>query len=286
VTGWLRLERAGWAPAGPPASDAVAAAESWLVHDGRARGLERHWARLARGCAEAGLDPGDPRAAVERELPATGRWFPRVEVRADGEVRLAVRPAPPREPGVVAWIADGPDPRRAPRRKGPDLERLGALRVEAARRGAGEALIRDGDGRLLEGAYTSLLWWEGDALCAVPDDAPILDGVTRALLLGLAAADGVEVRRRRPAPVDLDGSEVWLTSALHGIRAVTGWASGASGAGLCEADAAVHAGAAVRAPAWQARLEALALPVGPAAGLSARDARSTGRDAPDGRPRG
>jgi branched-subunit amino acid aminotransferase/4-amino-4-deoxychorismate lyase len=176
-----------------------------------------------------------------------------VDLRADGELRLAVRPAPPREPEVVAWVFDGADPRRAPRRKGPDLERLGALRVEAARRGAGEALLSDGDGHLLEGAYTSLLWWEDETLWAVPDDAPILDGVTRALLLGLAADDGVPVRYRRPRAAELDGREVWLTSALHGIRAVTAW-TGDGGVGI-------GVGAARRAAAWQARLEALAVPV-------------------------
>jgi branched-subunit amino acid aminotransferase/4-amino-4-deoxychorismate lyase len=151
---------------------------------------------------------------------------------------------------VTAWISDRADPRQAPRRKGPDLERLGALRAEAARHGAEEALLADAGGRLLEGAYTSLLWWEDDTLCAVPDDAPILDGVTRRLLLGLAAAAGVEVRRRRPAPAELAGREVWLTSALHGIRAVRAWAGGAA------------AGAAPRAAQWQARLAALAEPVG------------------------
>jgi branched-subunit amino acid aminotransferase/4-amino-4-deoxychorismate lyase len=253
MTGWLRLEGGDWAPAGPPASGEVAVAESWLVEDGCARGLDRHWERFARGCAAAGLDAVAPRAAVEHALPVTGRWFPRVELRAGGELRLAVRPAPPRQPEVVARVFDGPDPRRAPRRKGPDLERLGALRADAARSGAGEALLSDGDGRLLEGAYTSLLWWEDETLCAVPDDAPILDGVTRRLLLDLAARAGVEVRYRRPAPAELDGREAWLTSALHGIRAVTRWV-GAGGP---------RAGAAGRAGEWQARLEALAEPVAP-----------------------
>jgi branched-subunit amino acid aminotransferase/4-amino-4-deoxychorismate lyase len=255
MTGWLRLDEGDWAPAGPPAAE-IAVAESWLVDDGRARGLDLHWARFARGCAAAGLGAGGPprglRAAVEHALPGTGRWFPRVELRADGEARVAVRPAPPRAPDVVAWVAGGPDPRRAPRRKGPDLERLGALRAEAARHGAGEALLCDGDGRLLEGAYTSLLWWEDDTLCAVPDNAPILDGVTRRLLLGLAHRDGVAIARRRPAPAQLGGCEVWLTSALHGIRAVSGWAGGDP-----------SAGAARRAAQWQARLEALAEPVAP-----------------------
>jgi branched-subunit amino acid aminotransferase/4-amino-4-deoxychorismate lyase len=228
----------------------IAAAESFLVDAGMARGLDRHWARFDRGCAAAGLDIDAPRAALAEALPATGRWFPRVEARADGEVRVAIRPAPERSSELVAWVFDGPDPRREPRRKGPDLERLGALREEAARHGAGEALLHDGDGRLLEGAYTSLLWWEDDTLCALPDDAPILDGVTRALLLALAAEDGVPVRHRRPLPAELDGREVWLTSALHGIRAVIPGPEGC-----------LPAGPAPRALAWQARLEALAAPV-------------------------
>jgi len=279
MSDWRRLEHGAWVPEAAPAEGAVAAAESWLVEDGRARGLDRHWARFARGCAEAGLSIASPRAAVEAALPATGRWFPRVEARAGGAVRLAVRPAPPRAPEVVAWIADGPDPRRAPRRKGPDLERLGALRAAAARHGAGEAVIADADGRLLEGAYTSLLWLEDDALCAVPDDAPILDGVTRALLLGLAGDAGAEVRFRRPAPAGLDGREAWLTSALHGIRVVTRWvADNAHGP-------PVHAGRAERAAAWQARLEALAVPVG-AGAVSARDARSADPGARSARPAG
>jgi branched-subunit amino acid aminotransferase/4-amino-4-deoxychorismate lyase len=91
-------------------------------------------------------------------------------------------------------------------------------------------------------------------LWAVPDDAPILDGVTRRLLLDLAAAEGVEVRYRRPTAAVLDGHEVWLTSALHGIRAVT---SSTAPGGL-------PAGPARRAPAWQARLEVLAAPIGAA----------------------
>jgi len=227
--------------------DAIAVAESFLVDEGRVRGLDRHRDRFARGCAEAGLDPAAPWAALERALPATGRWFPRLELRAGGGPHVAIRPAPAREPEVVARVFDGPDPRRRPRRKGPDLERLGALRAEVARHGAGEALLRDADGRLLEGAYTSLLWWEDETLWAVPDDAPILDGVTRALLLGIAAADGVPVRHRRPRPEELAGREVWLTSALHGIRAV-----------VSGPDGSLPAGPAPRAAAWQTRLEALA----------------------------
>jgi len=229
---------------------ALLAADSWLVVDGRVRAVERHWARFAATCREHGVGPealAALRARVEREVPSEGRWFPRVELRADRELAVQVRPAPPREPTVVAWIADVPDPRRAPRRKGPDLERLAALRDRAAEHGAGEALLSDADGRLVEGAFTSLLWWEGETLCAVPDDAPILPGVTRALLIELARERGTPVAQRRPVPRDLAGRETWLVSALHGIRAVIGWSDGG-----------LRPGQAARAAVWQRLLDDVA----------------------------
>jgi branched-subunit amino acid aminotransferase/4-amino-4-deoxychorismate lyase len=226
---------------------ALLAADSWLVADGRVRAVERHWARFSATCREHGVEPealAAFRAEVERALPAEGRWFPRVELREDGVLALDLRRAPAREPAVVAWIADVPDPRRAPRRKGPDLERLAALRERAGAHRAGEAVIADADGRLLEGAFTSLLWWEGETLCAVPDDAPILPGVTRALLIELARERDARVTLRRPAPRALAGREAWLVSALHGIRAVTRWAAGGP-----------PAGEAPRAAAWQRLLD-------------------------------
>jgi branched-subunit amino acid aminotransferase/4-amino-4-deoxychorismate lyase len=231
---------------------ALLAADSWLVVDGRVRAVECHWARFSATCSEHGVEPealAAFRARVERALPARGRWFPRVELREDGELALLVRPAPPREPTVVAWIADVPDPRRFPRRKGPDLDRLAALRERAAAHGAGEAVLADADGRLLEGAFTSLLWWEGETLCAVPEDAPILPGITRALLIELAIERATPVVQRRPAPEELADRETWLVSALHGIRTVTRWAVGDT-----------PAGAAPRSATWQRLLEDVAVP--------------------------
>src|SRR3954454_5402525 len=111
-------------PARTDAAD-VAVAESSLVDDGRVRGLDRHARRFARGCADAGVRPDRSLAAVAAELPRSDRWFPRVHVWAGGASAVPVRRGPPREPSVVAWVFDGSDPRRAPRRKGPDLARLG-----------------------------------------------------------------------------------------------------------------------------------------------------------------
>jgi branched-subunit amino acid aminotransferase/4-amino-4-deoxychorismate lyase len=226
------------------------AADSWLVVDGHARAVGRHWARFGETCRVHGVGPAALaalRARVEGAVPSEGRWFPRVELRADAELAFQLRPAPPRQPTVVAWVADVPDPRRAPWHKGPDLERLAALRERAAAHGAGEAVLTDADGRLLEGAFTSLLWWEGETLWAVPDEAPILPGITRALLLELARERDTPVAQRRPAPRELADRETWLVSALHGIRAVTRWADGGP-----------PAGARPRAAAWQRLLDELA----------------------------
>ncbi len=227
------------------------AADSWLVADGHVRAVNRHWSRFGATCHEHGVEPEEVaalRARVESAVPSQGRWFPRVELRAECELAFQVRPAPAREPTVVAWVADVPDPRRAPRRKGPDLDRLAALRERAAAHGAGEAVLADADGRLLEGAFTSLLWWEGETLCVVPDDAPILPGITRALLIELASGRHTPVAQRRPAPEELDGRETWLVSALHGVRTVARWAGG------------TPAGAAPRAATWQRLLNDFAVP--------------------------
>jgi branched-subunit amino acid aminotransferase/4-amino-4-deoxychorismate lyase len=231
---------------------ALRAADSWLVVDGRMRAVERHWTRFSAACSEHGVAPealARFRARVEPAVPTHGRWFPRIELREDGELAVVVRPAPPHEPTVVAWIADVPDPRRSPRRKGPDIDRLAALRERAATHGAGEAVLADAGGRLLEGAFTSLLWWEGETLCAVPDDAPILPGITRALLIELASARGTPVARRRPAPEELVDRETWLVSAVHGIRTVTRWAGGGT-----------PARAAPRSATWQRLLDDFAVP--------------------------
>ena len=219
------------------------AADSWLVEDGRVRGWELHWARFG---VAAGVDVAALEAEVRAELPREGRWFPRVECDDDGALSWRLRPAPERLPAVACRAVAVLDFRVAPRVKGPDLERLVALR------GTGEVLLAGEDGRILEGCLTSLLWWVDHALYVVDDDEPILDGVTRRLLIGLAVAEGIEVVRARPVLEDLYDREVWLTSALHGIRALTSWVPDGPPAGQAE-----------RAAGWQLRLEALAEDLGP-----------------------
>ncbi len=227
----------------------VVVADSWLVADGRVRRLDLHRDRFTQSALELGAEAAQLRQAWDQLpalLPADGRWFPRINMLGSGALTLTLRPAPAAQASVIAWLCPTPDRRRLPRRKGPELQMLGELRDEAATHGAGEALLADADGLLLEGAYSSLLWWEGERLCAVPDEAPVLPGITRRLLLDLAQQNAISIDYRRPSLDQLAGKETWLVSALHGIRAVSAWADGGP-----------TAGAPSRAPDWQQRLTQL-----------------------------
>jgi branched-subunit amino acid aminotransferase/4-amino-4-deoxychorismate lyase len=231
--------------------------DSWLVENGRVRALSAHIRRFSSACELMAAVPVEcgaefVRAAVRR-VPEAGRWFPRVELVAVGNVpqlQLWIRPAPKRGEVVRLWISAERDRRVHPSIKGADLDHLAALRLSAACAGADEALILSADGRVKEGASTSILWWRCDALCAPPQTSEILPGVTRAILLGLAAEHGVRIEIEEPAPRELAGLEVWAVNALHGIRPVCRWV-----------DTPIDAGPAHRALRWNAHLDRLAVPV-------------------------
>ncbi|MGH1548863.1 aminotransferase class IV [Leifsonia poae] len=184
-------------------------------------------------------------------MPADGAWFPRFElVRAREALRLRfrLRPAPALTESLVVATADG-DPRRVPHLKGPDIDRLSALRQRAQRVGAQEAVILDG-GHVSDGATSALLWWRNGTLFAPPFSLPRVDSVAARTVRGIAAAVGVPVEEETVRPSELDGAVLWAVNALHGIRAVTSWVDGPALA----LDPA-------RTDAWRARFAALARPL-------------------------
>lgn len=201
-------------------------ADSWLLAHGRARGYRLHWRRFAAAVQEFGIPAGRVARfgdSVTAALPRNEVWFPRVELHLGPPQRLALRlrPAPPRTTQVRAWVWPHPDPRRLPHLKGPDFEELEKIRAAAQAQDADEALLLDGAGRVREGAFSTVYWWEGATLHTPPADGSILPGVTRQLILDRCADLGVTVRHDRPTVAELLHSEVWITSALHGIRVVT-----------------------------------------------------------------
>lgn len=228
-------------------------ADSWLVTDGAVRGFARHRRRFERACGGAvaiGHDTAAAREApggaavttvmprVTEELiapvsgdhfwsslaaliPRTGAWFPRVELVTG--LRVLVRPAPERKQTVTVWDPQEADPREYPRVKGPDLPYLGLLREEARTFGADEALLTDAAGHVVEAAHANILWWDGKTLCAPHADSPVFSGITAGLIIEEARQRRISVEARRVTRSELQNREVWLTNALHGIRAVTAW---------------------------------------------------------------
>lgn len=248
---------------------ALLAADSWRVVDGRVRGLDGHLARFS-----AAIRPHQPERevrafceAVVAALPREGDHFPRVELRARSirpplvgpdetatGLSLRLRPTPPTAEEVV--VATAPhDPRTRPLVKGPDLDALQRLRTAVQPLGAGEAIIVDGDGVIVEGAYSGLVWWRPDGTLVQPSAARArIASVTTALLLDAAAADGVRIEAADARPDDLDGCELWVLSALHGLRVASSWVNGPS--------LATEPGRAARGRAWLAAAERPLPPAG------------------------
>jgi branched-chain amino acid aminotransferase len=92
---------------------------------------------------------------------------------------------------------------------------------EARQAGAAEALIVDGHGHILEGASSNVFVVREGALITPPEEAGILPGITRALILEVAreAATSVEFR-----PLSLDeayaADEVFISSSIRELLPV------------------------------------------------------------------
>ncbi|MGH3930519.1 MAG: aminotransferase class IV [Pseudonocardiaceae bacterium] len=204
--------------------------DSWLLENGRVRGLAQHESRFAASCA--GLAGGATAesmhaflATVRTRLPRSGAWFPRLEmyVGSRSELGLWLRPAPPRRTTTALWVPSAPDPRRHPRVKGADLDVLARLREQAGRFDAADALLYLADGTVLEAAHAAVVWWRGPVLCLPEPRLPTLASVTTRLLTDVAQHHGIAVRYEHCQLAELPHLPVWTVNALHGIRQVSRW---------------------------------------------------------------
>jgi D-alanine transaminase len=95
------------------------------------------------------------------------------------------------------------------------------LRQEAITRGAAEAIIIR-DGLALEGAASNLFAVVDGIIVTPPKGDTILPGITRDLVLEIAAANGFKTEERTiPLPELKGAAEVWLTSSTREILSVT-----------------------------------------------------------------
>ena len=240
-----------------PTHQGVQVADSWLVANGGVRALQLHHDRFLAGLAsETRIDPASAERfwnAAVAELPRTGDWFPRVDALRTGDettLALRIRPAPALGASVRVASLDAGDPRTVASVKGPDIERLGALKSEAARDEVDEPVIVSATGHVVDGATSALLWWRGDRLFAPSASLRRVDSVTAKSIRLLASATATESGEEFATAAQLAGCEVWVVNALHGIRVVTSWRNGPR---LTRNPR--------RAALWQRRLDALVRPL-------------------------
>jgi len=217
-----------------PSQGETLVADSWRVEDGQAVNLAAHLARFTQSVRSTTEISDDHMNAfftrVIDMIPATGLWFPRIEAVATpggATLRYRHRVAPAWSDEVI--LARAPyDPRTTPTVKGPDLEAMLALRQSVAPQGAAEALIVDADDTIIEGAYSTVMVWRAgsDTLTVVPKETPRIPSVTESVLSEIARSRGVDVVSHKLTVSDCEGSDIWILSALHGIRLATGFIDG------------------------------------------------------------
>ncbi len=97
-----------------------------------------------------------------------------------------------------------------------------AVRREASRRGADEAVYRSSDGYLLEGPTSGLVFALEDRLWTTPPGSTgILESVTVAAIFDIAERNGVDTGEALFTVADAQASDgMWLVSAIRGVLPV------------------------------------------------------------------
>ncbi len=218
--------------------------ETILVLSGRPLFLDEHLARLARGCRALGLPTPERalvRGAVEAALVETGLTAIRAAARltwtAGSGGRGLIRPAAV-EPRLLVTAALAPETREPAslaiasirRNQGSPTSRLKTLayldnvlaRREALAVGADEAVMLNTAGEVACAAAANLFWLRDGRLHTPALDCGVLDGITRAQVLNLAAAMDLDAGEARAGAEALRTAEaIFLTNSLVGLRAVS-----------------------------------------------------------------
>jgi branched-chain amino acid aminotransferase len=206
--------------------------ETLLANGGRLWMAERHHARLAAGAARLGIAvPGLPELldASAAILLANGLLTSRARVRwtlsagsPDGESTVVVSAVAAGEPRAALSLWRVPFTRNergalAGIKASAYAENLVA-QAEARRHGADEALLFNNRGEVCECA-TSNLFVVGDGQVRTPWLASgCLPGVTRTVVLAIAADHRLAVEEAEVLPAELDAAtELFVTSSVHGI---------------------------------------------------------------------
>ena len=228
-----------------------AAFETMRAYGGEIFEWEAHMDRLDETCDVLGLDHGlsrgDLKARVDETLDANGVGdaYVRLSITrgvqpgkltpdevVDPTVVVIVKPLP-RGGRQSQPVWDGPatlqtvKTKRMPDAAIPSRVKThnylnGILaRLELRVTDADEALMVDLDGRVTEGATSNLFFVQNNALRTPSLDGPVLPGITRRVVLELAAEEGIPVKEGQYTPDDVrQADEVFLTNSTWELRPV------------------------------------------------------------------
>lgn len=215
--------------------------ETMRAHDGKVFRLEQHLARLTAGLLTFGIPaPVALRSSIAGAMAAAGAGHASVRITvtrgigppglappedARPTVIVAVAPMPEfpetiYSAGLTAHVASG---RRNERAMTAGLKTIAytdsvAALLEARRHGADEALFLDTKGNCSEASASNLFAWIDGALATPPASCGALPGITRAVVLELAAALAIPTEERPFGLDDLRGArEAFLTSSIRGL---------------------------------------------------------------------
>ncbi|WP_137289761.1 aminotransferase class IV [Natronorubrum halophilum] len=232
-----------------------AAFETLRAYGGTVFEWDAHLERLSATCGalslEHGLSAGDLRDRIDETLAANGL--------GDAYVRLSITrgvqpgkltPRPEVDPTVVIYAKPLPrggldgdsvwdDPatvRTVETRRTPDeaipaaakthnylngILARAELRTDDGALAADEALMCDLEGDVAEGATSNLFFVRDGALYTPTTGGAVLPGITREIVLELAAADGISVREGRYTLEDVrSADEAFLTNRTWELRPV------------------------------------------------------------------
>jgi branched-chain amino acid aminotransferase len=94
-------------------------------------------------------------------------------------------------------------------------------KIEAIKADVEEALMLNAEGSLAEGTISNIFFVKDDIVCTPSVECGILDGITRAIVLDLAARNGMMVREGKFPPEDLfAASEVFITNTTMEVMPI------------------------------------------------------------------
>jgi len=161
---------------------------------------------LSRGTGPVGLDPSNAEKPT-RVILVESLTPPPARVYREGLAAICLN---------TVRASDGADNAKL----GNYLASLLALK-KAKDEGADEALVVDGDGRVVEGTTFNVFAVRKGRLLTPPDDAGILLGITRREVLAAAEAEGIGVDYAALSPEQLCAcDEVFATSSIRELAPI------------------------------------------------------------------